>query len=263
MFRRAKKRRHLEDNDLATVASVIPNWRALSKAEKDHLTDDCDRLLRTKTWEAARGFKISQRMCVFVAAQAALLILELDIDHYRDVRSIILHPTRLVRERTSPGPARGVLRSGRMTILGEAAHGTGPIVIAWDSLLRETQNPMLGTNVVFHEFAHKIDMLDGIVDGTPPIADPNQLKHWVEVCTAAFDRVKHGPSTGPLRVYAATNPGEFFAVATETFFTTPEALLTGEPDVYEVLQEFYRQDPAARVKTSSPPKAKPGRTPWQ
>ncbi|MFV1992132.1 MAG: zinc-dependent peptidase, partial [Acidimicrobiales bacterium] len=98
-----------------------------------------------------------------------------------------------------------------------------------------------------HEFAHKIDMLDNLADGVPPIANKTQLQRWNDVSGAAFNRIRTGQDSGLLSTYAASNPGEFFAVATEVFFTTPVALLEDEPDVYGVLRDFYRQDPAARA----------------
>jgi Mlc titration factor MtfA (ptsG expression regulator) len=100
--------------------------------------------------------------------------------------------------------------------------------------------------VVFHEFAHKIDMLDGTVDGTPPISDAAERRHWIAVCTELYTRLRTG-QPDILRDYAAVSPGEFFAVATEVFLTTPLELRHHEPDLYEILQRFYRQDPAARA----------------
>lgn len=246
MRRNGKQPSWLSDDELAIVASVVPGWSAMTDAEQTQMTENSNRLIQNKTWEAAHGFELTSQMRVHIAAQASLLILGLDFDSYRRVRSIIVHPTQMMRSKARPGPAPGVMSSGPMMILGEAAHGTGPVVIAWDSVLEETKYQERGHNVVLHEFAHKIDMLDNVVDGTPPMTNPVQLQRWVDVCTAAFERIEQGTSSGVLRDYAATNPGEFFAVATEVFFTTPETLRSGEPDVYDVLRTFYRQDPASR-----------------
>jgi len=51
----------------------------------------------------------------------------------------------------------------------------------------------------------------------------------------------------PIDPYAAESASEFFAVASEAFFETPELLGPAYPDVYAQLKLFYRQDPAARL----------------
>jgi Mlc titration factor MtfA (ptsG expression regulator) len=99
--------------------------------------------------------------------------------------------------------------------------------------------------VVFHEFAHKIDMQDGSVDGTPPLATHEDLDRWIGVCTAVYEQVVEGRGGNSLRSYAGVNPAEFFAVATEAFFDHAPVLLREHPDLYGVLRDFYRQDPAA------------------
>ncbi len=242
----------LEEGDLALVARVVPGWADLDDAERERLTDDSDRLLRRKRWEAARGFSLSQPIRVHIAAQAALLVLGLDYGYYDRVRSIVVHPTRMTRSRVRPGPAQGVVSSGPVTILGEAAGGRGPVVIAWDRVREDTRHHERGHNVVFHEFAHKIDMLDDVVDGTPPLASA-QYERWVRVCTEALERLRAGDGPRTLRDYAAVGPGEFFAVATEVFFGAPRTLRDGEPDLYDVLCAFYRQDPASRGTHDAPP----------
>jgi Mlc titration factor MtfA (ptsG expression regulator) len=98
---------------------------------------------------------------------------------------------------------------------------------------------------VVHEFAHKLDMLDGLIDGTPPIAGP-AVQPWVAICTEVFDDLRTGRPRPPLRPYGATNPGEFFAVATEAFFDQATELAAQEPELYAILAAFYRQDPRSR-----------------
>jgi Mlc titration factor MtfA (ptsG expression regulator) len=130
-------------------------------------------------------------------------------------------------------------------VLGDAHDDRGPVILAWDEARAAARRPGSGHNVVYHEFAHKIDMLDDIVDGTPPLGR-GDLARWVEVCTEAFTALRAGVDRPPLQPYGATNPSEFFAVATEAFFDVPVELERFEPDLYDVLRNFYRQDPAAR-----------------
>lgn len=100
---------------------------------------------------------------------------------------------------------------------------------------------------MYHEFAHQLDMIDGTTDGTPPIADAVQRARWIEVCTTEYRALRRG-ADHVLRPYAATDPGEFFAVATEQFFSQPIPISDEAPALYEVLCELHRQDPAERAR---------------
>jgi Mlc titration factor MtfA (ptsG expression regulator) len=225
------------------VAAVVPADRV------EHHEALTERLLDEQRWEAANGFALTDTMRVLIAAHGALLVLELDLDWYRAVGSIIVHPTTMVLRGPRGGPVPGVMTDAPTPILGQAQHGRGPVVVAWDAARRDAAHPERGQNVVLHELAHKLDLLDGVLDGTPPQSDPVLLDRWVQVCTAEFERVRAGgPSV--LRDYAGTNPGEFFAVATEVFFCRPHALSALHPGLYGVLRDFYRQDPAALPPTA-------------
>jgi Mlc titration factor MtfA (ptsG expression regulator) len=182
---------------------------------------------------------------VTIAVQAALLVVGLSIDEYREVSAIIVYPTAMQSRGTYAGPVAGTVTDGVVPVLGEAHDDRGPVILAWDQADDAARNPGRGHNVVYHEFAHKIDMLDNIVDGTPPLGR-GDLARWVEVCTEAFTALRAGIDRPPLQPYGATNPSEFFAVATEAFLDVPVALQQHEPDLYEVMRSFYRQDPAAR-----------------
>jgi len=127
----------------------------------------------------------------------------------------------------------------------------------WDAVLHGARHPEQGHNVVYHEFAHKLDMLDGAADGTPLLADRDQLAEWVDVCSFEFLRLRRLAEEGHktfLDAYGATNEAEFFAVATEEFFDRPIALRKQVPDLYRVLSAYYRQDPAGRAIRTSPAK---------
>jgi Mlc titration factor MtfA (ptsG expression regulator) len=121
------------------------------------------------------------------------------------------------------------------------------VILAWDRVLRDGQRPQDGHNLVYHEFAHKLDMLDGSADGTPPLADRDELARWAKICAQAFLALRAKTARGQaseLDAYGATNEAEFFAVATEHFFDRPRALRAELPELYDVLARFYRQDPA-------------------
>jgi Mlc titration factor MtfA (ptsG expression regulator) len=125
------------------------------------------------------------------------------------------------------------------------------VILSWADVLEEGRDPSRGQNVVYHEFAHQLDMLDGVVDGTPPLQTPAQYRAWREVMTAEYRRLVEASSLGRatlLDQYGATNEAEFFAVATECFFDKPAALERRHPRLYQVLRDYYHQDPAGRVR---------------
>jgi Mlc titration factor MtfA (ptsG expression regulator) len=242
-------RHGLPDNGPALVAEHLWVWPLLDVDEQQHLLSDVDQLLASKTWEAARGFALDDTVRVVIAAQAALLVLGLSLDHYRSVSGIIVHPTTLHTSGERPGPSAGTVSADRLAVVGLAQGGHGPVVLAWDQALAGAHRSEPGANVVLHEFAHKLDMLDGVVDGTPVLARDLRTD-WVRVCSEVYDDLVAGVPRPPLRWYGATNPGEFFSVATELFFEQPRDLQVLEPALYDVLLRFYRQDPAAREARS-------------
>ncbi len=240
------RRRGLPDHGRQIIEQNLAHWQVLDETERERLLELTDWLLRRKHWEASRGFRIDDSIRVIIAVQAALLILGLSADHYRLVRSIIVYPSTVLATGERAGPVAGTRTDEPLAIHGLAQDRGGPILIAWDQARASARHPQRGHNVVIHEFAHKIDMLDGMIDGTPPI-DRADVKPWVEACTEVFEALRAGEPRPPMDSYGATDPGEFFAVATEAFFDTAAELATNEPKLYEVLSTFYRQDPASRV----------------
>jgi len=200
-----------------------------------------------KHWEGCGGLEMTEEIQVTVAAQACFLLLGREHALYEDVESILVYPTTMV----APPRERGFFESGGQVvdeagqaILGQA-HLGGPIILAWDDVLAGGRGKGK-RNVVFHEFAHKIDMVDGTIDGTPPLDDRADRRTWRDVCSEVFlelrDRVDDGKRTF-LDEYGATNEAEFFAVATEAYFMQPAKLEAAHAELFAVLLDFYRFDP--------------------
>lgn len=233
--------RGILDTDMA-------HWRWLDDAERDRLERLIKGFLFDKRFEWANGLAESQEIKVLVAASACLLILGLENAYYRDVSSIIMYPSSVVVQGRRSAPQPGQFETDAIVpILGESSlHG--PMVIAWDSAKRSAAHPNTGHNVVYHEFAHKIDMADGSADGVPPM-DPAKRATWEEICSREYEAVRDGAANDPLlRDYAGVNRAEFFAVATELFLDRPIDMERHKGDLYGVLQGFYQQDPAARER---------------
>ena len=241
----------LPANGQAIIEAHLAVWPLLDDGERQRLLDITDELISRKQWEAARGFALDDTVRVVIASQAALLVLGLGTDHYRLVSGIVVHPSTVETSGVRAGPSLGTVSADPLTVLGLAEDGRGPIVIAWDEALAGAHRRERGNNVVLHEFAHKLDMRDGAIDGTPLLTGDLRAD-WVRVCTAVYEDLVAGRPRPPMRWYGATNHGEFFAVATEVFFEQSQDLLAMEPELYDVLARFYHQDPAARESRTAP-----------
>jgi hypothetical protein len=186
-------------------------------------------------------------MQVTIAAQACLLLLAREHNFYPKLQTILVYPSAFRDPRPWTGPD-GVVRPESPVHLGEAWY-RGPVIIAWDEALAAGRREIVGRNVVFHEFAHELDGEDLEMDGAPALRDAAEYQQWDEVITAELRQLRqslrHGEAT-LLDPYGATNRKEFFAVATECFFEQPAELRQEHPRLYETLQLYYRQDPAAR-----------------
>jgi Mlc titration factor MtfA (ptsG expression regulator) len=229
----------------------VKHYGWLDASSQQQLRDLVQIFVAEKNWEGCGGLELTDEMQATIAAQACLLVLALPHRLYKGVDSILVYPSTVLRPAERQGVftrSSSLIASGPIALLGEA-HVRGPVVLAWDRVLRDGKQPRDGHNVVFHEFAHKLDMLDSRADGTPPLATDEEVERWQQVCERVFlelrGRTERGEPTF-IDEYGATNEAEFFAVATEHFFEQPRALQRAEPELYEVLSAFYRQDPAAR-----------------
>lgn len=228
------------------VARWLAPWPTLTNDEREYLLELVDVLVHELRWEAANGFEVTPAMQVCIAAHASMLVLSFDdgLDSYRDVTSVIVHPSTIRRKGTKY-LGDGLFTDDDDPIIGEAIH-KGPVLVSWDAASIQARTPDRGENVLYHEFAHRLDMLDGMSDGTPLIPADEQFDEFVRVCTESLRRLRRHEEPSVLRNYATTNPAEFFAVATEVFFTRPVPLREENPALYGVLRDYFRQDPAGR-----------------
>ena len=222
-------------------------FRGLTSVERVHLRELSTLFLHRKAFSAAQGLELTTDILLAVAAQACLLILKLGLDYYDGWVEVILYPGafKVCRDVSEDG----VVSHDAGHLAGESWQ-RGPVVLSWDNAAADLAGHRPGHNVVLHEFAHKLDSLDGSANGIPPLHPGMVREHWTQVFTDAFDALRnqldhHHPHG--IDAYAATSPAEFFAVATETFFSAPATLQHHFPAVYEQLALFYRQDPKSRL----------------
>jgi Mlc titration factor MtfA (ptsG expression regulator) len=234
------------------LESGFPIYVRLPEEDRKELQGHIQVFLAEKRFEGCGGLEMTEAMKVCIAAQACLLLLHRETDYYPRLRSILVYPSAYVA-RTTRHVGSGIMEERRDRRLGEA-WDSGAVVLAWDAVHAGAAVPDDGHNVVFHEFAHQLDYEDGRTDGAPLLGgeDPwyrrkNRYKTWARVLAAEYKRLRANVAAGEpsaLDEYGATNPAEFFAVATEFFFERPRDLQQRCPELYEELKQFFRQDPA-------------------
>jgi hypothetical protein len=239
----------------AIIRRNVAHDHWLSAEERRQLRDLVRIFVAEMHWEGCGGLALNDEIRVTIAAQACMLVLKLPHALYRNVSSILVYPSTVVVPPRPMGPFEVPSRpvGGPLPVLGEAQL-RGPVILVWDAVRRTGRHPESGHNVVYHEFAHKLDMLDGRADGTPPLHGRAEYQRWIRVCSREYVALCERATKGKrslLDVYGATNEAEFFAVATEQFFDQPVALRGRHAELYGVLRAFYKQDPAARVEDQS------------
>lgn len=235
----------------AIVRGNVAHYCMLDPVEQDHLKGLIQVFIAEKYWEGCGGLELTDEIQVTISAQACILLLGLPHEFYRNVQTILVYPSTVVPPKRRPGHFEVALAPVETShpIIGQAFQ-QGPVILIWDAILHGSRHPEQGHNVVYHEFAHKLDMLDGAVDGTPPLSGRKEFQDWVAICSREYLRLKGQIKAGRksfLNAYGSTNEAEFFSVATEEFFDRPLRLMEQSPDLYRVLREYYRQDPAERV----------------
>lgn len=243
--RRILQRFPVADTLWQYAVAHLPALQGLSTDERTRLRQWVTLFLREKSINGAGGLVLTDHMRVMIATQACLPILNLDLDYYAGWEEIIVYPAEFEPE-YDVTDEYGVVHHTRHTLSGEAWLG-GPVVLSW--LDAENLHTPPGHNVVIHEFAHKLDMLNGSANGYPPLHADMQRETWSTVFQNAFDTIHQQINAGidpPINTYAAETPGEFFAVLSEAFFETPQTVKLHYPAVYTQLSLYYRQDPAQR-----------------
>ena len=224
--------------------NALPFLAALSHAEKQRLHALAEGFLAEKEFSTAGGLELTDDICISIAAQGCLPILELGLAAYSDWVGIIVYPDEFVVQRRQEDED-GIVHEYADVLSGESWQG-GPLVVSW----HDVQLAGDGYNVVIHEFAHKLDMLNGEADGVPALHSGITEEAWEEAFFAAYDdfcaRVDNGEDTA-IDPYASEAPAEFFAVLSESFFETPEIVEADYPALYDLFKRYYRQDPLRRL----------------
>ena len=232
----------------AILERTFPLYRLLPMADRERLHGQVQAFVAEKNFEGCGGLEMTDEIRVTIAAQACVLVLNLpEAGCYARLRSILVYPSTVVPVYARAAVHGGLETEGEEPVLGQS-WGHGTVVLAWDSVKLGAATVDDGRNVVFHKFAHQLDQEDGAADGTPYLDSASALRTWGVVMREHYAALREAAEDGRetlLDEYGATNPAEFFAVATEFFFEKPAALKRRHPALYAELASYYRQDPAA------------------
>jgi len=248
--KRILARAEIDEQSWQTVISSASYLRGLSLEEQSRLKDWVKLFLADKEFHTAHGLRLTDPMRVTIAAQACLMILNLDLDYLQGGKEIIVYPDEFVPRHEFVDEA-GVVHVKRHPMAGEA-WPNGPVILSWADTQRSYAAD--GANVVIHEFAHKIDMLNGEANGYPPLHKGMSRADWAAVFSSAYrdfcERVDADEQT-LIDPYACESPAEFFAVLSEVFFEAPQILEREYQSVYAQMKAFYKQDPLGRLTALS------------
>ncbi len=220
-----------------------------SAADLAELRRLCSLFLASKEFHGVAGFEVTDEVAVAVAAQACLPVLRLGLSWYDGFVGVVMHAGEVVAQRRVEDED-GIVHEYDEELAGEAMEG-GPLMLAWNAVAVSDDPAAFGAdavfNVVIHEFAHVIDMRDGLADGVPPL-EAQARERWIAVIDAEWEkfckRIDAGEET-LIDPYGGEAVEEFFAVAVEAFFVAPTAMRAEEPAMYELLAGFFKQDPHA------------------
>jgi Mlc titration factor MtfA (ptsG expression regulator) len=253
---RALRKYAIDDALWQATLDRLPFFGHLDDADRARLRENTTLFIAEKEFSTAHDLPLTDAMIVAIAVQACLPVLNLSLDLYRGWVGVIVYPGEFLIRKTVEDED-GVVHEVEQDASGEAWEG-GPVVLSWeDAQMTDGEDAY---NVVIHEFAHKIDMLNGEADGHPPLFRrwhaPLDSNAWNDVFDHAYDhfcaqidavsrrrwsRVERESLIDP---YAADHPSEFFAVCSEALFVQPAAFEREYPELYRLLARYYRQDPA-------------------
>ncbi len=232
------------DSWLEILQRRLPFFNKLTAPQREHLQNLIKIFIEDKSFVGCAGLEIDDEIRITVAAQACLLLLNRKDDPYAQLESILVYPTTFIATREIKDEL-GLVSTNHVALLGES-WSQGKVILAWDNVEFGVCNLEDGRNVVLHEFAHQLDNETGTHNGAPLLRTRGAYRSWAQIFSEEFEQLQSQARSGKnslIDKYGATNPAEFFAVCTETFFEKPGELHRNHPELFEELHNFYGVDP--------------------
>lgn len=223
----------------------VPYYQKLSDRYREILKQRMMVFIEEKLFEGCGGLEITDKMKVIISAYACILIIEEKSDYFPDLQTILVYPDDYVAQIHEEDDA-GIITTGSESRKGES-WTMGNIVLSWRDIEENIYDENNYQNLIFHEFAHQLDQHYGLTAGINLEGDVTQKNEWNETLAASYKDLRRKikqRSRSVLDEYGASEPAEFFAVATEAFFENPIRLKKENSKLYKQLINFYKIDPA-------------------
>lgn len=243
------RRRKLDEQQfpaawLPILRKNLSVYKMLWPDQQTQLRKLITRFLDSKKFIGCAGQQIDDEIRVTIAAHACLLLLNRPSHEYADLRSILVYPSSFKVTRDKRDEI-GLVSSNEAILAGES-WSTGKVILAWDNVERGVRDFSDGYNVVLHEFAHQLDHESGVTNGSPLLYSKGAYRNWARIFSEEFAALQHATDEARhtlIDQYGATDPAEFFAVVTETFYERPHELADRHPALFEELKSYYLVDP--------------------
>lgn len=178
---------------------------------------------------------------ILIASAAIIPVFKIDDWEYDTLNEILVYPDRFDDDYN--------FKTGERDVLGMVVQHTSSLIISKKELFRGFKS-MNGGNAAIHEFIHKMDEEDGVIDGLPlSMLNSAQLLQWEKIRESEMEKIRSGTSV--LDSYALSDEGEFLAVAGEYFFEHPKRMKDRNPELYNILRLIFRQDTASIIKSEA------------
>ena len=247
--------RPLTPKQLGWIERNVDQYRGMPPDLRQQLQRLTKQFLHETTFVGCAGLEVTEEMRVTIAAQACLLLLNRTTRVYPGLHAVLVYPGAFLVPRKEADEA-GVVTETRQDLLGES-WGDGRVILSWEHVRRAGLAPEGTHNVVLHEFAHQLDSESGSNNGAPLLGSAERYRRWAATLGRDFALLRRDAYWGQRDVldpYGATNPAEFFAVATESFFEQPHELAARHAELYAEFMAYFRVDPRAWM---APPVVEP------
>lgn len=243
------KRASIADADWFAACARVRLLDGYGDAERAVLRDRVGEFLARRAITGVQGMALDERQRLVIAIQCCLPLVHLPFAALGRWHEVVVYPGQFRVRRRDHDEDTDVVTEWDDELAGEA-WSQGPIVLSWADIEQDLREPFEGYNVIIHEIAHKIDMVDGAADGMPPLRDRDARARWRETMQRRFDEHAAGVERGDESVidaYAAEGPDEFFAVVSEYYFTASDVLAEHWPDVHAAFAALYGPVPRPAV----------------
>lgn len=216
-------------------------FERLQDGDRQALRALAERFLARKNFSAAGGHALQPSHCLAIAALACLPALRLGFEVLAGWREVIVYPGEFRVRREHHDEHSGVVTEGEEDLIGEAWE-RGPLILSWADVATDLAQPFDGFNVVVHEIAHKLDLLDGAMNGMPRLPPAIARREWIATMQAGYDRLARAVARGRetfIDPYASESADEYFAVTSELHFSDPQRFAEAEPAVATLLARYY------------------------